>query len=55
MAATDNRPKGRRPKHDWSDKKELCYRLYVEEKQHIRDIIAYFSNELGFDESVIPA
>lgn len=51
-------PKGRvagRPlKHDWSDKKDVCYKLYIEERKHIREVVKYFADALGVDRSEVP-
>lgn len=45
---------GRPPKYDWSDKKELCYRLYVEEKKSGAEIAQYFAERLNVAPEDLP-
>ncbi|QIW98300.1 hypothetical protein AMS68_003818 [Peltaster fructicola] len=46
---------GRPAKHDWSDKRDLCYKLYVDEHKQIKEIIDYFTTALGVDVSEVPS
>ncbi|KAK3723176.1 hypothetical protein LTR37_001899 [Vermiconidia calcicola] len=41
-------------KYDWDDKKDLCYKLYVEEKLSAPKIVAYFATRLNVPESDLP-
>ncbi|KAK4987346.1 hypothetical protein LTR50_004681 [Elasticomyces elasticus] len=34
--------------YDWDDKKATCHKLYVEERQSLDDVMAFFKRELGF-------
>lgn len=45
---------GRPPKYDWSDKKDLCYRLYVEEKKSGAEIAQYFAERLNVAPEDLP-
>lgn len=45
----------RNKKYDWSDKKDACYKLYVEEQRSMREILAYFSEALGVPEENLPS
>lgn len=41
-------------KYDWSDKKDICHRLYVEEKRPTREVVKYFSEALGVAKEDLP-
>ncbi|PNS19477.1 hypothetical protein CAC42_7321 [Sphaceloma murrayae] len=34
--------------YDWDDKKDICYRLYVEEKKSLEEVVDYFRDKLEF-------
>jgi len=34
--------------YDWDDKREACFRMYVQEKKTLEEIKEYFRQELGF-------
>ena len=34
--------------YDWDDKRDICYRLYVEEKKSLEDVVDYFRDKLQF-------
>lgn len=34
--------------YDWDDKRDICYRLYVEEKRSLEDVVDYFRDKLKF-------
>jgi len=34
--------------YDWDDKRDTCYRMYVDERKTLDEIIEYFRHELGF-------
>jgi len=34
--------------YDWGDKRDACFRMYVQEKKTMDEIIEYFRGELGF-------
>lgn len=34
--------------YTWEDKKDVCYRMYVEERKTLEEIMNFFKNELGF-------
>jgi len=42
-------------KYDWSDKRDLCYRLYVEEERTLPELKEYFSQALGVAADSIPS
>jgi hypothetical protein len=42
-------------KYDWSDKREICYRLWVEEERSLPEIMEYFSQALGVAADSIPS
>lgn len=50
---TTKRP-GRPTKHDWSDKRDVCYKLYVDDKKSVKEIIDHFVTTLGVDASQLP-
>jgi hypothetical protein len=35
--------------YDWGDKEELCYRMYIEEKKPLEDIMEYMKIHLKFN------
>lgn len=45
---------GRPPKYDWLDKRDICYKLYVEEEKTPAEIIKYFTEHFNVDASEIP-
>lgn len=45
----------RSKKYDWSDKRDLCYRLYAEEEKSLPQIQEYFAQALGVAENQIPS
>jgi hypothetical protein len=42
-------------RYDWSDKRDLCYRLWVEEERTLPEIMGYFSQALGVAADSIPS
>jgi hypothetical protein len=44
----------RQKKYDWSDKRDICYKLYVEERRPMRDLLKYFSEALGVSQEELP-
>jgi len=34
--------------YDWDGKEETCYRMYIEEKKSLEDIMEYMKTELNF-------
>ena len=42
-------------KYDWSDKRDLCYQLYVEEERTLPELKEYFSQALGVAADSIPS
>lgn len=42
----------RNKKHNFDDKKQICYKLYIEEKRPMRELLKYFetSSELPREE-----
>lgn len=46
---------GRGPKYDWSDKRDVCHKLYVEQKLPAPKIVEYFANHFKLPESELPA
>jgi len=42
-------------KYDWSDKKDICYRLWVEEERSLPEVMEYFSQALGVAPDSIPS
>ena len=45
----------RHKKYDWADKKDLCYRLWVEEEKSLPQVQEYFAQALGVAEDCIPS
>ncbi|KJY00417.1 hypothetical protein TI39_contig330g00005 [Zymoseptoria brevis] len=45
---------GRPPKYDWSDKRDICYKLYVEEQKTAADIARYFADHFNVTEKDLP-
>lgn len=37
--------------YSWEDKEEICYRMYIEEKKSLEEIMDYFKAELKFGPS----
>ena len=35
--------------YDWEDKKQICYQLYVEQKDSMEDIMTYMREHYGFE------
>ncbi|KAI7559942.1 hypothetical protein KC317_g10046, partial [Hortaea werneckii] len=46
---------GRPSRYDWDDKRDICWKLYVEEKKSPKEIVAWFSNHFGVPESELPS
>ena len=46
---------GRTPKYDWSDKRDICHKLYVEQKLPCPKIVEYFADHFKLPESELPA
>ena len=46
---------GRPPKYDWDDKRDICYKLYVEDKLSGTQIVKYFAKHFHIAESELPA
>lgn len=42
-------------KYDWSDKRDICHRLWVEEERTLPEIMEYFSQALGVAADSIPS
>ena len=56
--AIDDPPAATMPRHkkyDWADKKDICYRLWVEEEKSLPQVQEYFSQALGVAEDCIPS
>ena len=34
--------------YDWENKEEICYRMYIEEKKSLEDIMEYMKDEHKF-------
>lgn len=51
---TPRRRAGRPPKYDWGDKRDICYRLYVEEQRSAASITKYFAQHFDVDPSELP-
>jgi hypothetical protein len=34
--------------YDWENKEEICYRMYIEEKKSLEEIMEYMKDELKF-------
>jgi hypothetical protein len=45
----------RHKKYDWADKKDLCYRLWVDEEKSLPQVQEYFAQALGVAEDCIPS
>jgi len=45
----------RNKKYDWADKKDICYRLWVEEEKSLPQVQEYFSKALGVTDECIPS
>ena len=35
--------------YDWKDKKDECYRLYVEERKSLHEVMQYFKDRYNFE------
>ena len=46
---------GRQQKYDWDDKRDICYKLYVQEKKSPRQIVRHFCELFNVDESELPS
>jgi hypothetical protein len=44
-----------RKKYDWSDKRDICHRLYVEEEKSLPQVKEYFSQALGVAAESVPS
>ncbi|EMC98573.1 hypothetical protein BAUCODRAFT_21966 [Baudoinia panamericana UAMH 10762] len=56
MSASGHAEGGKKyKKYDWDDKKDICYKLYVEGKKTPRDIVKYFANHFSVPESELPS
>jgi hypothetical protein len=45
----------RHKKYDWADKKDLCYRLWVDQEKSLPQVQEYFAQALGVAEDCIPS
>lgn len=45
---------GRPSKYDWSDKRDICHKLYVEEKKSAVEIAKYFAERFNVSEDDLP-
>lgn len=45
---------GRPPKYDWTDKKDICWKLYVDEHKSASEIQKYFSQHFDIAISDLP-
>ncbi|KAK4504076.1 hypothetical protein PRZ48_004991 [Zasmidium cellare] len=54
MDETPKRRVGRPSKYDWGDKRDICYKLYVEEKKSAQDIAKYFADRFNVSEDELP-
>jgi hypothetical protein len=45
----------RNKKYDWSDKRDICHKLYVEEEKSLPEVKEYFSQALGVAPESIPS
>lgn len=52
--ATAKKRVGRPPKYDWEDKRDICYKLWVEEKKSAAAIAAYFAERFNVHPSELP-
>jgi len=41
-------------KHHFDDKKQICYKLYVEEKRPMREVLKYFYEQSGMAKDDLP-
>ena len=41
-------------KYDWDDKRDICYKLYVEQKLPASEIVTHFANHFNLPESELP-
>lgn len=44
----------RNKKHNFDDKKQICYKLYVEEKRPMRELLKYFEESSGLPREELP-
>lgn len=51
---TPRRRTGRPAKYKWDDKRDLCYKLYVEERKSAAEIAKYFAEQQDADASELP-
>ena len=40
--------------YDWENKEELCYRLYIEEKKSLEEIMEYMKEHHKFSPRYVP-
>ncbi len=45
---------GRPPKYDWTDKKDICHQLYVQEQKSAAEIQKYFSEHFHLELADLP-
>jgi hypothetical protein len=45
----------RNKKYDWSDKRDICYKLYIEEEKTLPELKEYFIQALGVAKESIPS
>ncbi|KAF2716078.1 hypothetical protein K431DRAFT_236167 [Polychaeton citri CBS 116435] len=56
LEASPTRRRGGRPrKYDWSDKRDICHRLYVEEKKNVRQVVEWFAEHFSLDTTQLPS
>lgn len=41
--------------YDWEDKRDICHRLYVDEKKTIPEIVQYFANHFNVTKADLPS
>ncbi|CAK3760277.1 Hypothetical predicted protein [Lecanosticta acicola] len=52
--ATSKKRVGRPPKYDWDDKRDICYKLWVDEHKSAAQIAAYFAERFNVHPSELP-
>ena len=55
MDVSPRRRPGRPSKYDWDDKRDICYKLYVEEKKSVPAIIDYFAKHFNVPLDELPS
>ena len=41
--------------YDWEDKRDICHRLYVDEKKTIPEIVQFFANHFNVTKADLPS